>query len=57
MIFIRWLPSVPQEELDLFLKDHSLADLLALVRLAHVIGLDDLYQLFFAVHQEARLFY
>jgi hypothetical protein len=42
--------------MNLLLKDHPLADLLALVRLAHVIGLDDLDEFLFAIHKDAASF-
>ena len=41
------------EDMNLFLEDHPLADLLALIRLTHVIGFDHLNQLLFAVHPDA----
>ena len=41
------------EDVNLFLQDHPLTYLFSLVRLGHMIRLDDLDQLLFAVHQDA----
>ena len=43
------------EEVDLLLQDHPFGDLLALIEPRHVIGLDQLHQLLFAVDQDPPL--
>jgi len=45
-----------QKYVNLFLHDHPLTDLLALVWLRHVIGLDDLNHLLFTIHENAAPF-
>jgi len=39
--------------MDLLLENHPFTDSLALVRLGHVIGLNDLNQSLFAIHPDA----